>query len=459
MLGMGLALNKNTFINPYILNQIRNAYSAYALRKLKSTATRSIRVRRSSDSAEQDIPFCGYDLCLSTLTSFVGSDSAFVTTWYDQIGTKNLTQSNAALQPRIVNAGIIERMYDATKANALYPTFASASGVNLVSNGDFSDGTSGWSAGTGSTISAASNILTATGLGGSTTVAAFNNTSTPLVVGKRYFIRAKLKVTNNSCTNIYIRINGSVSGSSTSVSSQATPTQNNVYTLSGIYVHDGTRAGNVQVIVRHDYVDDITANGKVMEVQEVVAIDVTDMGMPAIYSHLSTTLLQASTASDWNFLHRANGVCVNTVANFDLVATGLIKSFLSTRTATTGFTMRPRNIAGDTTIFNVFASDNTVSTINSSTATGTVAQGQDVILTAEHATSRTNDIGLYNKGSSVVNVNYLATATNSYTCDIPLKLGGDATFKVSELILFDSITPQRSKLEKNQGKYYSITVA
>jgi hypothetical protein len=67
-------------------------------------------VRRSSDNVERDIygTFRG-DLDLAALTSFVGANSGFVTTWYDQSGTgRHATQATAASQPRIVNAGAVD---------------------------------------------------------------------------------------------------------------------------------------------------------------------------------------------------------------------------------------------------------------------------------------------------------------------------------------------------------------
>lgn len=79
---------------------------ALSLRKLVSTATVAIRVRRSSDSAEQDIGFVGNVLDTVSLATFVGGNSAFVTKMYDQTGHGfDAVQATAANQPRIVNAG------------------------------------------------------------------------------------------------------------------------------------------------------------------------------------------------------------------------------------------------------------------------------------------------------------------------------------------------------------------
>jgi hypothetical protein len=87
--------------------------AAYSLRRLSSTATNCIRVRRSSDNAEQDIGFVGSaaDSAIDTtdLLTFVGAgNDGFVTTWYDQsTNGRNATQTTAGNQPRIVNSGSV----------------------------------------------------------------------------------------------------------------------------------------------------------------------------------------------------------------------------------------------------------------------------------------------------------------------------------------------------------------
>lgn len=81
----------------------------YSLKKLISTATRAIRVRRSSDNVEQDVGFSGDALDTAALAAFVGSGSAFVTTFYDQTTTGiNMVQTTASAQPRIVAAGAFD---------------------------------------------------------------------------------------------------------------------------------------------------------------------------------------------------------------------------------------------------------------------------------------------------------------------------------------------------------------
>jgi len=96
-----------------LLDSYSGAAAAYSLRKLKSSYTGSaIRVRRSSDNTELNIGFdSDGNLDTVALSVFVGSVNGFVTTWYDQSGSlRDITQSTAANQPKIVNAGSIYRL-------------------------------------------------------------------------------------------------------------------------------------------------------------------------------------------------------------------------------------------------------------------------------------------------------------------------------------------------------------
>lgn len=96
----------------YLTTTYSGAAGAWSLRKLDSTYSGNcIKVRRSSDNTEQNIGFIGQGyLDTVSLKSFVGSGSGYVTTWYDQSGnSRNLTQTTAANQPRIVDAGTVFR--------------------------------------------------------------------------------------------------------------------------------------------------------------------------------------------------------------------------------------------------------------------------------------------------------------------------------------------------------------
>jgi len=90
-----------------LLDIYPNASVAYSLRKLRTAYTgNAIRVRRSSDNAEQDFGFVSNDLDTASLLTFCGAGNGFVTTWYDQSGNgNNATQTTALNQPQIVSSG------------------------------------------------------------------------------------------------------------------------------------------------------------------------------------------------------------------------------------------------------------------------------------------------------------------------------------------------------------------
>jgi len=85
--------------------------AAYSMRRMRAPYTGSLlRVRRSSDNAEQDIhaTITG-DLNTTELLGFCGANDGFVTTWHDQTGHgHHFVQPTAATQPRIVASGALE---------------------------------------------------------------------------------------------------------------------------------------------------------------------------------------------------------------------------------------------------------------------------------------------------------------------------------------------------------------
>ena len=100
-----------------LLDTYTDAAVAYSLRKLRTAYSGSaIRVRRSSDNAEQDIAFSGNDLDTASLLTFCGAGNGFVTTWYDQsTNANNSTQSTATNQAQIVASGALILDVDTNK--------------------------------------------------------------------------------------------------------------------------------------------------------------------------------------------------------------------------------------------------------------------------------------------------------------------------------------------------------
>lgn len=84
--GLGTAGAQSLAIPGYLDYLSSSPQAALSLKKLISSATNAIRVRRSNDNAEQDIGFTGDDLDTTSLLSFTGANSGYVTTIYDQTG-------------------------------------------------------------------------------------------------------------------------------------------------------------------------------------------------------------------------------------------------------------------------------------------------------------------------------------------------------------------------------------
>jgi hypothetical protein len=89
-----------------------------SLRKLYSTATNCLRVRRSSDNAELDIGFTTAGVWDSAAAvAHCGAGSGYVVKIYDQTGNgEDLEQSTTTKQPRIVNSGVADAraLFDGT---------------------------------------------------------------------------------------------------------------------------------------------------------------------------------------------------------------------------------------------------------------------------------------------------------------------------------------------------------
>jgi hypothetical protein len=85
--------------------------AGYSLRKLNSTATVAIRVRRS-DASELDIGFdSSGNLNIGALTAFAGTGTATVTKIYDQSGNGwDMVQATVFNQPNIVINGIVQTL-------------------------------------------------------------------------------------------------------------------------------------------------------------------------------------------------------------------------------------------------------------------------------------------------------------------------------------------------------------
>lgn len=83
------------------LNGLESLKSIYSLKKIVSSATYCLKVRRSNDNAEKNISWTGNLINTQQISDFCGANDGFVSTWYDQLSSNNLTQSSSNLQPKI----------------------------------------------------------------------------------------------------------------------------------------------------------------------------------------------------------------------------------------------------------------------------------------------------------------------------------------------------------------------
>lgn len=148
--------------------------------------------------------------------------------------------------------------------------------VNSVVNGDFSDGTTGWTP-VASTHTVLSNKLSNTGNGASDIAREVNGNSVNHALNDVFFAYAKARVTNINCANLYIRLRDA---SAYIVDLISNPVQNQWYELYGKLITPDTNV--VQANLYHSYADAATANGKVMEVDGnagIFAINMTALGI------------------------------------------------------------------------------------------------------------------------------------------------------------------------------------
>jgi hypothetical protein len=118
-----------------ILDTYPGAEAAYSLRLLSSTYTGdAVRVRRSSDNAEQNFGFVNGELDTTSVASFCSGTDGFITTWYDQSGNgHNATQSTATQQPRLYSNLLSDFFRDNGKIATYYDSADSMDANSVAS--------------------------------------------------------------------------------------------------------------------------------------------------------------------------------------------------------------------------------------------------------------------------------------------------------------------------------------
>lgn len=164
-----------------------------------------------------------------------------------------------------VQSGI--NVVNTTQASPAKVKFNGIHVVNQVFNGDFSKGTEGW-VGSSSTLSCSSNTLIVTGNGATYDSEVFQDLALSTIQNKVLYVNIKARVTNDICSAIALSFSGT-----NPIAVTSNPVANKWYTLSGIF----TNSNYFRLLPEHLYADAATASGKVMEMQHVHVVDITNL--------------------------------------------------------------------------------------------------------------------------------------------------------------------------------------
>jgi hypothetical protein len=337
----------------------------------------------------------------------------------------------------------------------MYPTFASASGVTLVANGDFNNGTTGWGAGTTATLTASSNVLSVSGSGSTAFPLAYKTLSLSGV--KRIFVRATIRVTNASCQSIRVRV---YDGSTTIDTIQSSPINGTWYTVSGVV--STTFSGSPNIAIHSTYADAATANGKVMEVQEVVCIDVTELGKPACVFDGTNDCLRISDNASLQLTTRLSINAVNNPNNTMTISVGYLIARNGSSSVEVQYGLNYDIATTPKPAAYHFYLDGADRESNAGSSSPSL---ETHIVTAVWNGANCEVFG---DGVSDGATAYAGTLTNRANTFVGCRSNSaDGTAQsvhfrgnISEIILFNTTltNAQRQKLERNQGRYYGVTV-
>jgi hypothetical protein len=163
---------------------------------------------------------------------------------------------------------------------------------NLVKNGDFSEGTDGWSA-YGGALSITNGMMKITGNGSQIGFHAYQTkTDLPQVQeNRRYYLRAKAMVDNSVATELRLRLVTTDTGAAFGSKIITSPAYGRWYSLSCIGTVPAGRSGYLSFFVQSLYSDATTANGQSHEVERNSFMCV-DMGIDSTNPFYNKTVEQ-----------------------------------------------------------------------------------------------------------------------------------------------------------------------
>ncbi|HHB1907137.1 TPA: hypothetical protein ACOQ31_004811 [Bacillus cereus] len=145
--------------------------------------------------------------------------------------------------------------------------------TNSITNGSFTNGTTYWN-GSGATLNAINNTLMVIGSGTTLYTRASQITNISCTTGKKIYVKCRVRVTNNMCNSIQFIITGTIMGSIVAIV-QSSPLANQWYDVSTVLTIPSTVTGSANILIGAYYPDNTTANGKALEIQNIIAIDLT----------------------------------------------------------------------------------------------------------------------------------------------------------------------------------------
>lgn len=161
---------------------------------------------------------------------------------------------------------------------------------NLISNGNFENGTTDFANYGGFSLSAVDNVLTATGNTAVVGGTIGQTTDLPVILNQKIYFRCKIKP-KHPFTSIDAILRGSTSGTTGTVIFQTISnlTVNNEYILEGIATASELLTGNVRIGIRgYNSVSNIL--GMAFEIKEVIAIDMGVSSVSSIYNKTVTEM-------------------------------------------------------------------------------------------------------------------------------------------------------------------------
>lgn len=144
--------------------------------------------------------------------------------------------------------------------------------TNIISNGNFLNGTTGWSTYNTTAFTAANNISRITSNLGDTEANLQQVTNIVAGVNRKIYASAMVTAISSGIASIDIRTRGETGGIF-GIISQANPIQNMLYRLSGVIDFLDTNTGNLTIWIRQINIP--STAGKIIEIKEIFAIDLT----------------------------------------------------------------------------------------------------------------------------------------------------------------------------------------